>query len=208
MPRRFIDGQLAPVVDAAAGGKRRFRPRVGSDLALLGHAVERPHEFAGADVVRVRVSGVRNVVRAAGRQRDDEEVLEDSPGVAGLQRPHASDVPVETEPHVHLALVAERFDRLAGGGIDGGQEPGVDEEQPAIRPVGALPVIDPTVADGALVLVRPDFLARRRVERDERHVLREDVHHAVDDDRVETVRPGVAGRNRSTQPGAARRSSC
>ena len=55
-------------------------------------------------------------------------------------------------------------------------------------PRGAMPV---------QVLVDPDLLARRRVERHERVVARQHVHHVVDDDRVEDVRDVVRASDRS-----------
>ncbi len=94
----FVDRQLAPVVDAAAVGERGLGPGLGADFAFLGHAVERPRELAGPHVVGVRVAGARDVGRAAGRQRQDDQVLEDASGIAGLQRAHAGHISIEAEP--------------------------------------------------------------------------------------------------------------
>src|SRR5262249_47801111 len=70
----------------------------------------------------------------------------------------------------------------------------VHVEEPTILAIRALPVVHAAIADGALTFVNPDFLAGRRVERDDREALAERVHHAVDDDRVEPERPLIAGR--------------
>ena len=104
------------------------------------------------------------------------------------------DVPLQADPDVHLAVVAERRDRVPGPGVDRRQESAVHVEQPAIRPIRALPVVHAAVADRALVAVRPDLLAARGVERDDRSVRAEHVHHAVDDDRIEPHRAGAGGK--------------
>src|SRR5690606_3645142 len=88
---------------------------------------------------------------------------------------------------VDAAVVAERRDRLARARVDRGQMALVDIEEPPVRAILALPVADAACADLAFVGVHPDLLARRRVERDDRAALREHVHHAVDDDRIEEV---------------------
>src|SRR5207244_6582325 len=132
----------------------------------------RPRELPRADVVGVRVAGVADVVGAAGRQRQDDQVVEHTSGVAGLERPDPADVAVEAEPEIDLALLAEGLDRLAGRRVDRRQEAGVDVEQPAILPVGALTVVDAAIADSTLVTVRADVIASDRSERDGSLVIR------------------------------------
>ena len=62
------------------------------------------------------------------------------------------------------------------------------------RSVLALPVVDAVGGDAASrVLVSPDLLPRRGIERDDRIVLREDVHDVVDDERVEEIVGRIAG---------------
>ena len=162
MPRRLVEAELAPVVHAAARGERVFRPCLGAELAFLRHAVEYPFELARTHVVGVGVAGIRDVRGAAGRQRHDDQVLEDPSRVAGLQRTQTGDVAMEADPDVHLAVVAEPGERIARPGVDGRQESAVHVQQPAFRAILALPVVHAAVADGAFIAVRPDFLAASR----------------------------------------------
>src|SRR5262249_23338242 len=89
--------------------------------------------------------------------------------------------------------------------------------QPAILAVLLLPVVDASNVEPLDPFVAPDFLAGRRIERDERVVLSPAVDEAPNDDRVEVglarrigpgdlkllhVRCGDAGRG--DEPGAVR----
>jgi hypothetical protein len=130
---------------------------------------------------------------ARGRPQDDE-VLEDLSWIRRLHLHQRGRVPSQPFAEVHDAVVAEGHDRLAGPCIDRLQIAVHLEQQPAIRAVLALPVVDPTRGDAAEALVNPDLLAGRRVECDERVVAREHVCDVVDDDRVEDIRHRVAGR--------------
>ena len=109
----FVDGHLAPVVDAAGRRLGALRPRVVTELALVRDAVEDPLELAGHDVVSLHVAGRRCVTRALRRQRHDHEVADDAARVAGVQRPHVRDVPAvarEAVAQIDAALFAEALD--------------------------------------------------------------------------------------------------
>src|SRR5262245_38418495 len=55
-PVRLVDGQLAPVVDAAGRRVPFLRPRLVTELAFVRNAVEDPDELARDDVVRLHVA--------------------------------------------------------------------------------------------------------------------------------------------------------
>ena len=100
---------------------------------------------------------------------------------------------------IDAPVLAERRDRLPRARIDGAQEMIAREQQPPVGAVLALPIIDPAVGDHFGVRVRrkrPDLFARRRVQRDDRVVLGQNVHHAVHHERIEGVLVVVAGRIR------------
>ena len=61
-------------------------------------------------------------------------------------------------------------------------------------PVLALPVVEPAIGRRAFGRERPDFFARRRVEREHRAVFADHIHHVVDDERAEGEAPGRARR--------------
>ena len=129
--------------------------------------MEDPLQRAGAHVVGVDVGRRRGVAGAAGRQRHDDEVLEDPARVVGLQRADRRDVAVEADAQVDAAIGAEArivspvFASIAV------RMPGVDVEQPLLAAVGAAPVVHAARADGAFVGVRPAARgpSRRRARR-------------------------------------------
>ena len=107
-----------------------------------------------------------------------------------------------SEPFAQVdgAVVAERQNRLAGLRVDRLQIAVHLKEQPAVRAVLALPVVDAARRDALQPFVNPDFASGRGVERDERIVSREHVDDVVDDERAEDVRDVVAAWDRSRRP--------
>src|SRR5690606_5740553 len=77
--------------------------------------------------------------------------------------------------------------------VDRTQQAIVEEHQPAIAAIGALPVIDSARADAALGFALPDLPAGGRIERGNPGVAALDIHHAVGDDRIELRRGTIAG---------------
>ena len=193
MPRSASTRELAPVVRAADVFPGVLRPGLVAELARVRHGVELPCQASGDDVVGADVAGRRHVVLAGGRSQDDQ-VLEDLARIRRLHLHQRGRVPPQPLAEVHGAVGAERHDRLAGPGVDRLQVAVHLEQQPAVRAVLALPVVDPARGDAAQVLVDPDFLAGGRVDGDERVVPGEHVGDVVDDDRVEHVRDRVAAR--------------
>jgi hypothetical protein len=116
----------------------------------------------GLDVGRIRL------VRGARRgKRDDEEVFEDAARIAGLQRARRRFGTIQRLAKINLTAIAKRRDRLTRLGVDLRHHPVIEVDEPSIAAVGALPVVDAARADRALVLVYPQFLARRGIERDD-----------------------------------------
>ena len=64
------------------------------------------------------MSAGADAYRAAGRQRHDDDVLEDAARVVGLQRANRRDVAVEPDAQVDAAVGAEVLNRLAGLRVD------------------------------------------------------------------------------------------
>ena len=116
-----VHRRLTPIVYAAECVLGVVRPRVSAELAGPRHGMEDPYELACAHVVGVDVGRCRRVACAACGQRHDDQILEHAAGVARLQRPHRVDVVDEADAKVHSAILAKRFDRFAGFGVDCGQ---------------------------------------------------------------------------------------
>ena len=138
-----VHRQLAPGVDRADVLVGVGRPGVVAELARLRDGVEAPHLLAGEDVEGAHVSGRRHVA-LAGRRAQQEQVLEHLSRRLRLDARNRRRVASEAFTQVDGALVAEGGDELAGAGVDRLQVVLHGEEQPAVRPVGALPVVDAT----------------------------------------------------------------
>ncbi len=191
-PARGVDRNLSPRVRAADVLVGVLRPGVVAELARMRDRSEPPDFLAGDDVVGAKVAGRRHVILAGGRTEDDQ-VLED---LARRARLHATDgrgiASRESFAQVDRAVLAEREDGLAGQRVERLELVIALIDEPAIRAIAALPVIDASRRDPLQVLVYPDFLARRRIEGDERLIARQDVHQVVDDDGAEDVGEVVA----------------
>src|SRR5207247_2357900 len=70
---------------------------------------------------------------------------------------------VEGDPQIHAAVVAEASNRIAGLRVDGREVAACNEQQPAIRAIGTLPIVHPAPAHRSLRLPAPDLLAGRGV---------------------------------------------
>lgn len=140
-----------------------------------------------------RLSGGREI-RFAGRRTEQNQVFENPSGRLGLNACDRGRIATESYPEIDQPVGAERQYRLARAGVDFLQMVVDREDEPPILPILALPVGDAAARQTRKVLVDPDLLARCGVERDERAVPRQHIHHVVDDDGVEDVGAGVAGR--------------
>ena len=180
----IVDGHLTPVVRAAGVLECIFRPRLVAELTGLRHRVKLPRALAGDDVVGADVAGWRHP-SLAGRRSHNQQVL---PHFAGAPRLHAA-VRAFSAPqalsHVDDPVGAEAPDRLAALRVNGLQIAVDGKDQPLVFSVRALPVVEAATGHAGQAFVDPDFLARRRVERDERVVAPRHVHDIIDDDRVE-----------------------
>ncbi len=188
MPFCFVHGHLRPVVHAARGLEGAVWPRVVAELARQRDGVEHPPHLSGAHVVRLHVGRVGLVAGTLRRQRHDDDVVEDAARVARLQR--VADVAPQRRAQVDAAIVTKRGNGLAGAGVDGGDVAGVQIDQPAIRPVGAFPVVQAAGADASLVRMGPDLLAGGGVQGHDGVAGALHVHHVVHHDRVEHDRAG------------------
>ncbi len=151
-------------------------------------AVEDPLNPAGTHVIRLHVGRRGVVARPLRRQRHDHRVLEDAARVGRVQRRRR--LPVERDPQIHAAVVAEAGNQIAALRVDGGEVAACDEQQPAIRAIGTLPVVHPARAHRSLRLPAPDLLAARGVHSGQRAARRLQIHHFVYDERVEDDRAG------------------
>ena len=155
-------------------------------LPRARNRVELPGQLAGDHVERANIARRRHPP-FAGRIAENEKVL---PDLAGVRHANAVLAAQHALAQIDVAIRPEGHDRLAGPGIDGLEVRSGGEEQPLFLTVLALPVVDAPRRQ-LQVLVNPDFLARRRIERDERIAATRHEHHVVDDDGVE---PEVAVR--------------
>src|ERR1051325_7526255 len=106
--------------------------------------MEHPAQRPGAHVVGMDVPGIRVITGALCRKADDEEIAEDTTGVAGLQRVQPVDrspARREARANVDTSLVAKGLDGLAGPRVGGSEESAGDVEQPAVVPICAAPVV-------------------------------------------------------------------
>jgi hypothetical protein len=147
----LVHRRLAPVVPATRPLVGLRWPRFVTDFTGQRNGVEHPQDLAGHDVVSLDLGGVRVVLGSLRRQRHDHDVLEDAPGIAGLQRVEPR--PVERDAQVDASLDAEAGNRVARVGADRRQVPAGDEEEPAILAICAFPIVHPASADGALLLL-------------------------------------------------------
>src|SRR5262245_28559248 len=183
----LVDRELAPVVHATADLVMAFRPRVVAELAFVRNDMEDPRELPRPNVVGVNVGGRSAVVRSTG-QRDDEEVLEDSTGIAGPDR--TGRLPLHRVAQIDTAVVTEGSNELTILCIHGDHVTALQVDEPAVGSIRALPVVHAARARRRDAFLAPDLLAGRRVDRGERAAANRGVHHAVDDDGIEDA---VAG---------------
>ena len=193
MPFFAVDRDFAPRVGAAGVLPRVGRPRVVAELAGTRNGVERPDQPAGDHVVGTQVAGRRSVA-FAGVGSDHDQVFEDAAG--SLVRPGQPSRLAST--HVDEPVLAKRLDERAVGCVDRADAAAGIEQQPPIGSIGVLPVGE--TAFGSLLGRGPQRFSRRRVERDDDILRAGDVHHAIDNDRVEGQARGVAGHG--VEPGA------
>src|SRR5262245_24629286 len=102
----FIDGHLAPVVDAAGGFIELLRPGVITELAGMRDRVKNPCKLAGPDVVGMNVARNRFIAGASRRQWHDNHVGHDVAGI--LSRALIGPVfRTEAGSNTHLAVLSK-----------------------------------------------------------------------------------------------------
>ena len=107
------------------------------------------------------------------------------PGRVRLDAADGRGIAAEAFSQVDDAIVAERADGLARGGVDLLEVVADAENQAPILAVLAFPVVHAAPGHPFEAFVDPDFLARRRVQRNQRTVAPSAVDHAAGHDRVE-----------------------
>jgi hypothetical protein len=78
---------------------------------------------------------------------------------------HLTNVAVETIFQVGAAVIAERHDGIASGGVDCSDRAGIGEQQTTILAILTFPVVD--AASRSATLMLPDFLSSGRVQSDD-----------------------------------------
>src|SRR5687768_15133986 len=91
----------------------------------------------------------------------------------------------ETFTEIHETVHAEARDRFSCASVKLLQITARGEDDPPVRPVFALPVVETAIRRGAFGLVGPVLLAGRGVERKYRTVFPNHIHDVVYDKRAE-----------------------
>src|SRR5205823_4503921 len=154
----LVDRDFTPGVRAAGGLPGVLRPGLVPELAGARDGVEGPERLAGDHVEGAQIAG-RRAVALAGRGAQDDRILPDVPGRAGL---HAADrlrIAAQAFAQVHAAVVAERVNGDAGLDVDLLQVAVGGEDQALIGAVLRLPVIESAISDVAFDGVRPALFA-------------------------------------------------
>ena len=167
MPFCLVDRELAPVVHAAADLVAHSAARCRSRTHPRAGCCGTPRaSLPVTHVVGLHVGGRRVVLRALRRQRDDDRCSRRcGPGcssAAGWPPDDRARSRRSTRPLLPNDVIVSPFCALIAVRCAG-----VEIEDPAILAIGALPVVESSCADRALVRVPPDLLAGRRVERDD-----------------------------------------
>ena len=106
-------------------------------------------------------------------------------------------IAVEPLLQIDRAAVSECEDRFARLSIECAQLMIAREKQPPFGAVLALPVVDTAMrhdSRSGIGRIGPDFLAGRGIERDDGVAFRKNVHHVIDNERIEIILCVVADR--------------
>src|SRR6185312_131942 len=113
-------------------------------FARMRDGVERPDELSGMDVVGADIARSRTV-EFTGRGAEDNQILENTSGSSGLNRIDGFWITAQAFTQVHAAVITERIDGDSGAGIDFLQIVVDREDQPAIRAVLTLPIVEAAI---------------------------------------------------------------
>ncbi len=171
----LVDRNFAPRVHAADVLVRVLGPRVIPEFAGQRNGVEQPRQLARPHIVRAQMAGCRSVSFAY-RGSQDDQIFENASRRSALSRAWNRLLQIDA------AVVAERVDGDPRARVDFLKLIVRAENDAAVAAILTLPIIQSTIRRLAgLDRMRPDFLARGCVERDDRVGFPHDVHDVVDD---------------------------
>ncbi len=158
----------------------------------MRHGVEDPRHLAGDRVVGAQIAGRRFVLLAGGGALQDQ-VAKDAARSLRADLTDRLGIAAQAGAQIDAAMVSKRADDVAGARVQRHQVVVHDFENAAIGAVLARPVHQPAAVEvGHLaVVVQPNLLAGGRVERGHAIVPGDDIHRAIDRDRVGAVAKAV-----------------
>ena len=176
-----IERHSGPIVRGPAGLPRILRPSVIAKFTGTRDGVERPAQPTGSNVVGANVAGRRREslgVAAA----EYYEVLVNDARAGQIYRLRASRFAAQVFAEIDSAAVSKRWNRFAGGGIQGVNEVHHADQNAlvfAISPVGE-PAIRLRSTNSRVEL--PQELACRGIQGENFLRWSDSVEHALDDD--------------------------
>ena len=184
----LIQRDLAPGVHPADVFPRVRRPGVVPELAGVRNGMKLPNQLTGADIVGAKVARRRHIHFAGGGAEDDQ-VFENAPRRAGLYFAHGLDIAAKTFAQIDAAVVSECVDGDARSCVEFLKVAVDREDQTAVGAILALPVVKAAIGRLSIVGVLHSWRPVAASSATMALSRADDVHHAVNDQRVEREAP-------------------
>ena len=153
----------------------------------MGNGVKGPDQLSAEHIVGANVAGAGIIFFIRGGTEDDQ-VSVDPSRCSGLNQREVLRVAPQPIAEIDHAVFAKLRDRLTGTSINLLQEIVEGEQQPAIGSVCTLPVVDSAKWEECTFHVggvHPQLFTRCGVKRDDGVIFGQNIHHVVDDNRIE-----------------------
>src|ERR1700730_1840232 len=194
-PALLVQTHLSPAVRTASGLPGVFRPGLVAKFTGMRDGVKNPGHFSGSHVVSTDVTR-RGSVLFPGRGAQNNQIAVNLSRRCRLNLNDGARIAAEACLQVHRPVGAEGSNQFAGARINGFKTVAESNQKSLLRPVFALPEIDAAMhlhQRYILGVVSPELPAAGGVERDDRSLLRQDVHRLAYDQRAELVRTLASG---------------
>ena len=192
----LIDGKLAPHIRSADAFPGVLRPSVITEFTRTGNRMKGPDQFARPYIKGANIARGRSVslVRCG---TENQKILKYPSRSRRLDQADRCRVAIQALFEIDTPILPKRVDRLARARIDRAEKVIAGEKEPSVVSVLALPIIDAAVRDYLgirLRSMRPDFFARRRVERHNGVVFGKNIDRSTGHKRIEEVLVVIPGR--------------